>query len=65
VEIPVTRLIADQIGQNEFFHCPECESPLYYTVVKQFPGEKVLIHYAGDTADLYNEDSPFIAQARI
>jgi len=53
-EIPGEKLIEDCIEQGDIFECPVCYSPLRYTLIKQFPADKILVHYAGDLKDMYN-----------
>ena len=56
-EIPGEKLIEGGIKQGDIFECPICSSPLRYTLIKQFPAAKILVHYAGDPKDMYGEES--------
>ena len=54
-EIPGERLLEDAIEEGELIHCPICDSVLRYTLMKQFPIDKILVHYAADPQDMYDE----------
>lgn len=52
-EITLEELNEKKIKPGEQFECPFCRSPLAYSLSKQFPKDRVLLHYKGDPEDLY------------
>jgi len=61
-EISGRTLISNRIKQREEFHCPGCKSALTYSVIKQYPGTKLLLHHMGDSKKLYGDDAQDMAE---
>lgn len=56
-EITGAKLLIDQIEPGDKFHCPVCNSVLTYTLAKNFPTDKIFLHYQGDPRDLYGKNT--------
>jgi hypothetical protein len=56
-EITGKVLMANKVDSQQEFFCPECDGVLSYTLIKQFPSFKMILHYAGDPKDIYGDEA--------